>query len=231
MTADQDPHKIPTPHTPHRTLPAPRHSGAARWATSWVLSAVVKLAPTSRNWRMPASPARYRTARGQYVSHHAGPINDLGIRSRETLRLLRGRRGSSLAAEPVVPDTGRMRHGAVNVPRLRRPVRHVICPDASRVPSAKIIHRRSPETACRESIDSWTVTLRGGAEHPAVIGGRLDVMTRADGSADPGARPGWRWDVALSLPGHRRTHRQGQLARPTGSPTAQTAAGCCRLPG
>jgi hypothetical protein len=26
MTADQDPHKIPTPHTPHRTLPAPRGS-------------------------------------------------------------------------------------------------------------------------------------------------------------------------------------------------------------
>jgi hypothetical protein len=38
------------------------------------------------------------------------------------------------------------------------------------------------------------------------IGGRLDGMTEADGSVNPGARPGWRWDVALSFAGARRDY-------------------------
>lgn len=33
------------------------------------------------------------------------------------------------------------------------------------------------------------------------IGARLDAMTGADGGADPGARPRWRWDAALSFAG------------------------------
>jgi hypothetical protein len=40
-----------------------RASGATRWATWWVLSAVGSPVPMSRNWRMPSWPARYRTAR------------------------------------------------------------------------------------------------------------------------------------------------------------------------
>lgn len=31
-------------------------------------------------------------------------------------------------------------------------------------------------------------------------------MTEADGSVDPGARPGWRWDVALSFAGAQRDY-------------------------
>ena len=31
-------------------------------------------------------------------------------------------------------------------------------------------------------------------------------MTGADGGADPGARPGWRWDVALSFAGAQRDY-------------------------
>jgi len=42
-----------------------RDSGAIRWATSWVLSAVGSPVPTSRNWRMSASPARCLTARAR----------------------------------------------------------------------------------------------------------------------------------------------------------------------
>jgi hypothetical protein len=38
------------------------------------------------------------------------------------------------------------------------------------------------------------------------IGGRLDVMVGADGSADPGVGPGWRWDVALSFASARREY-------------------------
>src|SRR5215468_4283531 len=37
-------------------------------------------------------------------------------------------------------------------------------------------------------------------------GGRLDAMTEADGSVDPPARPGWRWDVALSFAGAQRAY-------------------------
>ena len=36
-------------------------------------------------------------------------------------------------------------------------------------------------------------------------------MTGADGGADPGARPGWRWDVALSFAGAQRDY-VGQVA-------------------
>ena len=32
------------------------------------------------------------------------------------------------------------------------------------------------------------------------------VMTEASGSADPGTRPGWRWDVALSFAGAQRDY-------------------------
>ena len=38
----------------------------------------------------------------------------------------------------------------------------------------------------------------------APVGGKLDVMTGTDGGADPGTRPGWRWDVALSFAGAQR---------------------------
>ena len=31
-------------------------------------------------------------------------------------------------------------------------------------------------------------------------------MTGADGGAGPGARPGWRWDVALSFAGAQRDY-------------------------
>ena len=31
-------------------------------------------------------------------------------------------------------------------------------------------------------------------------------MTEASGSADPGTRPGWRWDVALSFAGAQRDY-------------------------
>jgi hypothetical protein len=34
----------------------------ARWATSWVLSAVGRPVPTSRNWRMPWAVASWCTA-------------------------------------------------------------------------------------------------------------------------------------------------------------------------
>ena len=51
-----------------------------------------------------------------------------------------------------------------------------------------------------------------GAGSSAAIGGRLDVMTGADGGADPGARPGWRWDVALSFAGAQRDYVE-QVAR------------------
>ena len=37
-------------------------------------------------------------------------------------------------------------------------------------------------------------------------------MTGADGGADPGARPGWRWDVALSFAGAQRDYVE-QVAR------------------
>ena len=37
-------------------------------------------------------------------------------------------------------------------------------------------------------------------------------MTKARGSADPGARPGWRWDVALSFAGAQRDY-VGQVAQ------------------
>ena len=60
---------------------------------------------------------------------------------------------------------------------------------------------------CRESIDFWTVTLR--AVRQGLLrrqGGRLDAMTEANGSVDPGARPGWRWEVALSFAGARRDY-------------------------
>src|ERR1039458_9880012 len=40
----------------------------------------------------------------------------------------------------------------------------------------------------------------------AATGGRLDVMAGADGSAGPGARPQWRWDVALSFAGAQRDY-------------------------
>ena len=36
-------------------------------------------------------------------------------------------------------------------------------------------------------------------------------MTEADGGVDPGARPGWRWDVALSFAGAQRDY-VGQVA-------------------
>ena len=42
------------------------------------------------------------------------------------------------------------------------------------------------------------------------LGGRLDVMTGGD-DAGPGARPGWRWDVALSFAGAQRDY-VGQVA-------------------
>jgi hypothetical protein len=45
---------------------------------------------------------------------------------------------------------------------------------------------------------------RGGDS--AVISGRLDIMTGADGKADRGARPGWRWDVALSFADAQRDY-------------------------
>src|SRR5208282_6111896 len=59
---------------------------------------------------------------------------------------------------------------------------------------------------CREPIDSWTVTLSVEGGCSAEIGGRLDVMTGASGGADPGARPGWRWDIALSFAGAQRDY-------------------------
>jgi hypothetical protein len=49
-------------------------------------------------------------------------------------------------------------------------------------------------------------TGRGGSGSPAASGGRLDVMTGASGGADPGARPGWRWDVALSFASAQRDY-------------------------
>src|SRR5690349_2831895 len=58
----------------------------------------------------------------------------------------------------------------------------------------------------REFIDFWTVTLGNGVRPPAAIGGKLDIMTGASGGADPGARPEWRWDVALSFAGAQRDY-------------------------
>src|SRR6267142_2555190 len=46
----------------------------------------------------------------------------------------------------------------------------------------------------------------------AAIGGTLDVMTEADGDATSAARPGWRWDVALSFAGAQRDYVR-QVAR------------------
>jgi hypothetical protein len=43
-----------------------------------------------------------------------------------------------------------------------------------------------------------------GSKSFAPVGGKLDVMTGADDGADPDARPGWRWDVALSFAGAQR---------------------------
>src|SRR5215475_5702512 len=43
-------------------------------------------------------------------------------------------------------------------------------------------------------------------------GGRLDDMTEANDSVDSGARPGWRWDVALSFAGAQRDYVD-QVAR------------------
>ena len=51
--------------------------------------------------------------------------------------------------------------------------------------------------------------LEGGVF--AAIGGRLGVMTGANGGVDPGARPRWRWDVALSFAGAQRDY-VGQVA-------------------
>ena len=67
-------------------------------------------------------------------------------------------------------------------------------------------------SACRESIDFPTVTLsvaRRGL--PRLPGGKLDVMTGADGGAGAGAGQGWRWDVALSFDGAQRDY-VGQVA-------------------
>ena len=52
--------------------------------------------------------------------------------------------------------------------------------------------------------------VEGGAF--AAVGERLDVMTEASGGADPGAQPGWRWDVALSFAGVQRDY-VGQVAQ------------------
>jgi hypothetical protein len=49
-------------------------------------------------------------------------------------------------------------------------------------------------------------------ESSAAIGGRLDVMTGANGGADLSAQPGWRWDVALSFAGTQRNYVE-QVAR------------------
>jgi hypothetical protein len=43
------------------------------------------------------------------------------------------------------------------------------------------------------------------------IGAKLDVVAGADDGVDLGARPGWRWDVALSFAGARRDY-VGQVA-------------------
>jgi len=53
----------------------------------------------------------------------------------------------------------------------------------------------------------------------APIGGRLDIMTGANGGADSDARPGLRWDVALSFAGAQRDY-VGQVA------AELTARGC-----
>jgi hypothetical protein len=52
----------------------------------------------------------------------------------------------------------------------------------------------------------------GEAASSAARGGRLDVMMGANGGADPGARPRWRWDVALSFAGAQRDY-VGQVAQ------------------
>jgi hypothetical protein len=52
----------------------------------------------------------------------------------------------------------------------------------------------------------------GRAESSTAIGGRLDIMTGADDGADPGTRPGWQWDVALSFAGAQRDYVE-QVAR------------------
>src|SRR5690349_20078068 len=46
----------------------------------------------------------------------------------------------------------------------------------------------------------------GGARCSTAAGGRLGAMTEAGGGVDPGARPGWRWDVALSFAGAQRDY-------------------------
>jgi len=58
--------------------------GAACWAIAWTLSMVGMPEPTSRNWRMPASPARKRTARPRNARFAAMVWRASGHRARNS---------------------------------------------------------------------------------------------------------------------------------------------------
>ena len=90
--------------------------------------------------------------------------------------------------------------------------------------------RRS--SRCRETIDSWTVTLGVGADLlRRSVGGHHDGKNR---DADPGAWPGRLWDVALSFAGPQRNYVEqiAEALKQRGAPRRSCSlAGLCETPG
>ena len=121
-----------------------------RWATSWVLLAVGSPVPMSRNCRMPASPARYCTARPRNARLRPHPGQMWG-RPRSPARPPRGQPRIVLAAEPVVIDPGRMRdrHVIRDAIRLHPPRLVRFAPQEAEKPAGRVsgFARRHPGSA------------------------------------------------------------------------------------
>ena len=91
-----------------------RHSGATAWATWWVLLAVGRPVPMSRNWRMPASPAR-SGPRGPGRPGRRGRSRRSPGTPRDLVADLAVDGEVVFAVQPVVPDPGRLRHVGVDL--------------------------------------------------------------------------------------------------------------------